>query len=634
VRRLALAAWALATAVVSSGSLVGGAAATPVPPGTSSCTYADTTRASVTASGSVLSGVEPGDVLSVTCSGLPASTAVVVDESSPLASVVSPTTLAVDERDATGAGTGVTDATGALSATSFTLPVNSTGGSGFAATDPNAACPPTQAQVDAGLLTCALVVSDAATGAALDEAQLVYATGEPTPAPPTLALVPATAANGDAVQVADASGAAGHWWGNAATSQSIPASHILVGTMPAASSGVTVSAATYVVASSTSNVPQWTTAVLNPPAIGGSFIVPGGVPAGSATVSVFEADASPAFAGESTNTSFPGDVSASASLSVLDTALATVSVDLAQGGDGSALVVTGSNWDPQGGPVIVEFSQSPTEPFSMIGTDTASAAVQSNGAFATVLLVGPTETTGLTGPDAVYVVAAQQAVTGGSPATIVASSPFTLEVGCAAGAAGSTCNLVLSLSSQVQGSLLSMAELPTAGNPSATDVTLSSVTLSGEFSDATGQMSTVLVNDDRGTLSGWTVTGQLEGPFVNASPQGPAVDNQFPADYLTWEPSVSLATAGSAPAPNGAAPGCPSGPSGPCPGPSGNLSEVTAGPAAALHDTTGTPVTLCSAASGGGGGSFECAAALVLAIPPQVALGTYQGTLDLVLIAL
>lgn len=628
-----MAALAVALSLTTTFAVAGAAGADPIPPSASICTYIDTTQPSVVASSSVLAGVEPGDVLSVSCTNLPASTGVVVEEQSPLASVENPASLATDERGSTGGGNGLTDASGSLTATSFTVPVNGSGGSAFSATDPNATCPPTQAQVDAGLLACSLVVADASSGTALDSATLVYGTNQPSPAAPTLATNISAGANGDTVQVGDATGAVGRWWGNATQSLNIPASSIRVGTAPAASSSVTISPATYTVPVS-AGIPQWGSASLTPPVLSGTFTVPSGVPAGPTTVSLYEPDSSSAFVGNSSNASFPGDVTAGAGFSMIDTTRATVSTDLAQAPNGSALLVSGSGWDPQGGPVSVEFSQTPTEPFSQVGTDHAGATVQPNGTFVTVLVVGPSETVGLTGPDAVSIVAAQQAVAGGTPTTIQASTPFTLEVGCATGAAGPTCDLLLSLSAQVQGSLLSMSELPTAGNPSATQVTLSSVTLSGQFSDASGQLSTILVNDDRGTLAGWSVTGQLETPFTNAAPTGPQSDNQIPADYLTWTPSVSLATTGSSPGTNQAAAGCPSGPTGPCPGPSGSLSEVQAGSFSALHDTTGAPVVLCSASAGGGGGSFDCAAALLLAVPPQIAAGTYATVLDLVLIGL
>lgn len=628
-----IAAVVVAALTISTTMFAVRAGADSVPPSSSLCTYIDTTQPSVVAGSSVLSGVEPGDVLSASCTNLAANVAVVLEEQSPLASVVNPSTLVVDERDPTGAGSGLADATGNLAATTFTVPVDGSGGSAFSAGDPNASCPPTQAQVNAGLLACSLVVADATAGTALDSVLLVYGTGQPSPADPTLATNVSAGANGDSVQVGESSGAAGHWWGGATQAVNIPASDIRIGSAPAASSTVTISAATYDVPV-TGGVPQWGSAAITPPAMSGSFTVPAGVSPGQTAVAVYEPNSSPAFTGNSPNSSFAGDLSADAAFTSIDTSQATVSTDLANGPDGAALVVTGASWDPQGGQVAVEFSQSPTEPYVMIGSDHATAAVQPNGAFATVLVVGPSETAGLSGPDAVSVVASQQAVTGGSPTTIQASSPFTLEVGCASGAGGSTCNVLLSLSAQVQGSLLSMSELPTTGNPSATEVVLSSVTLSGQFGDAVGRLSTVLVNDDRGTLAGWTVTGQLEGPFVNSAPIGPAADNQIAADYLTWDPSVSLATTGAAPGANATTPGCPSGPSGPCPGPSGTLSEVSAGAAASLHDPTGAPVVLCSAASGGGGGSFDCAAVLSLAVPPQIGAGTYGTVLDLVLVGL
>ena len=57
-----------------------------------------------------------------------------------------------------------------------------------------------------------------------------------------------------------------------------------------------------------------------------------------------------------------------------------------------------------------------------------------------------------------------------------------------------------------------------------------------------GQLNTVTVQDDRGTLSGWTVTGQLDRTSTTRA-HGPPVDNVIPADFLTWNPGVALATA-------------------------------------------------------------------------------------------
>lgn len=266
-----------------------------------------------------------------------------------------------------------------------------------------------------------------------------------------------------------------------------------------------------------------------------------------------------------------------------------------------------------------------------------------------------------------------------------------------------SCLVQQGLSEKVTGTELTVTEYSaTEGvgapgqNPSAILVNLSPVTLGpGVFQAAQGELNTVRVNDARGSLSGWTVTGIMASDF-----NGPAVglDNVIPADYLTWNPSVSLTYPGNLaagvvpdgtvappaygpdapPYPCGTAPGYTNGGTNgniPCPqvndnagastntagstqiggssplsnhstdpiwpttgaeGPSGILGEVTAGPIANLRtsengqpDYSATPALLCQAATGGGGGSFNCDASLSLAVPPYVAAGTYTATLDL-----
>jgi len=225
-------------------------------------------------------------------------------------------------------------------------------------------------------------------------------------------------------------------------------------------------------------------------------------------------------------------------------------------------------------------------------------------------------------------------------------------------------------------------------NPSAILVNLSPVTLGpGVFQAGQGMLNTVEVNDSRGSLSGWTVTGILESDFI-----GPAIgnDNVIPADYLTWNPSVSLTFPGDLAAgvvpygtvsppvygPDACAAGshatgtntniiCPTvndnagsanpagvtnntvapenhatdplWPASPAEGPSGLLYEVEAGPIANLGTTnTSAPdygtqpaQVLCEAPTGGGGGAFNCDASLSLAVPPYVAAGSYTATMDI-----
>jgi hypothetical protein len=225
-------------------------------------------------------------------------------------------------------------------------------------------------------------------------------------------------------------------------------------------------------------------------------------------------------------------------------------------------------------------------------------------------------------------------------------------------------------------------------NPSAILVNLSPVTLGpGVFQAGQGMLNTVEVNDSRGSLSGWTVTGILESDFI-----GPSIgnDNVIPADYLTWNPSVSLTFPGDLAAgvvpygtvsppvygPDACAAGshatgtntniiCPTvndnagsanpagvtnntvapenhatdplWPASPAEGPSGLLYEVEAGPIANLGTTnTSAPdygtqpaQVLCEAPTGGGGGAFNCDASLSLAVPPYVAAGSYTATMDI-----
>jgi hypothetical protein len=568
--------------------------ASPVSPSTTACTYTDGTQSSSAA----LSGVKPGDSISVSCSsGLGAGETLTIEELSPLALVVSPTSDVADEIDASASVAATASSTGSLTATTFVVP------STFQATDPNAACPPTQAQIDAGLVACEVAVADATSGTVLNRAWLLYS-AQGTPASPTLQLSTTSVAGGDKVSVSDAPSPTGYWWGSATQSTSIPASDILVGSTAASSSTVTVSPAVYSVTATS----PWT-AALTPPRLSGSFVVPSGLAGGSTTLSVFEPNSTP-LPGNSTNSAFPSYVEASTTVQVIATSSASLALAPTFGGAGTVVTVTGSSWDPQGGTVKLEFSQNASAPFTEIGSDSVTVAVQGNGTFVTTITVGQSEISGLTGNITAYVAGTQTALDG---ATISASAVFTLEPiteACVAGSTSCVGNQELNLGI-IAGSL-TMTDVTSSGNPGPGNVALSSVTLSGSFTTSTGNLNTVQVVDNRGTLTGWSVTGQLESDFENTTPHGQSTDNVIPADFLTWTPSVALATAGTSP--------------------SGVLSQVQAGPQATLQNLSGTAVTLCDAPSGGGGGGYDCGAALSLAVPPYDASGTYTAILDLVLL--
>jgi len=192
------------------------ASAIPIPPSTSSCTYNGSPVA-------FLASNTAGTPVTVNCTGLPAKTLLIVAQTSPLAGVISPATAATQEADLTTGKAVTTSATGTLSAT---ITVTATGGSpGFSALDKKAVCPPTQAQVNAGLTNCVVTVANLATTTGLNFGNIIYGI-QPTPHRPTLALTPSHIGKGGGTLTAsDKAGACPTpvkaksrcWWGAALT---------------------------------------------------------------------------------------------------------------------------------------------------------------------------------------------------------------------------------------------------------------------------------------------------------------------------------------------------------------------------------------------------------------------------------
>lgn len=87
----------------------------------------------------------------------------------------------------------------------------------YSASDPNAQCPPTQAQINAGVFGCAIAAVTAQnTPVTGGEFLLQYASQAlTTPANPTISALQSTGAPGSTINVADAAGATGYWWGDA-----------------------------------------------------------------------------------------------------------------------------------------------------------------------------------------------------------------------------------------------------------------------------------------------------------------------------------------------------------------------------------------------------------------------------------
>jgi len=192
------------------------ASAIPIPPSTSSCTYNGSPVAFAASN-------TAGTPVTVSCTGLPANTLLIVAQTSPLAGVISPSSAATQEADLSTGKAVTTSATGTLSAT---ITVTATGGSpAFSALDKKAVCPPTQAQVNAGLTNCVVTVADLATTTGLNFGNIIYGT-QPAPHRPTLALTPSSIGKGGGTLTAsDKAGACPTpvkarsrcWWGAALT---------------------------------------------------------------------------------------------------------------------------------------------------------------------------------------------------------------------------------------------------------------------------------------------------------------------------------------------------------------------------------------------------------------------------------
>src|SRR5215510_7025997 len=316
-----------AGALVLGAGLLGGtgvlaatpASAIPIPPSTSSCTY-NGSPVAVTASNTA------GTPVTVNCTGLPPNTLLIVAQTSPLAGVISPASSAAREADlATGMAV-TTSASGTLSAT---ITVTATGGTpGFSAIDKKAVCPPTQAQVNAGLTNCVVTVADLATATGFNFGNIIYGT-QPSPHAPTLKLKPSRIdVDRKRVTASDAAGACPTpvtaasrcWWGAALTgapnaAAGVPGFIVTIDGTPATNT-LAASPAVYCAQGATSAAcTGLAVGTLVGPHLSGTFFVPGAIreSEGPHTVAALEPNTTPAPGNGPGNT-----VKARATLCVVD----------------------------------------------------------------------------------------------------------------------------------------------------------------------------------------------------------------------------------------------------------------------------------------------------------------------------
>ena len=281
-------------------------------------------------------------------------------QASPLAVVTQPFSLTLlgSEADLSTAPLGTANA-GGIYTTNPPLAVGTTGAGTFTGggisprhllqlrTDPNAQCPPTQAQINAGLVTCVIAVDDVtkttATNATASQADfagvaLLDFSGQAKPqVPPTVSFNPPLVAAGHSATVTDAGSAtswwAGGWWaggypnnGLIAGPYTIPASNVLVNGKQASSSSVQVDPAVYcfyggTATSCNAGNGQDTPGAgqLFPAQLSGSVAIPS-TASGSAAVSIYEPNNwGTSFPGNNTNSAFPSsDLTATGNVPITD----------------------------------------------------------------------------------------------------------------------------------------------------------------------------------------------------------------------------------------------------------------------------------------------------------------------------
>jgi hypothetical protein len=179
--------------------------------------------------------VTPGSTITISCAAgsFSASSLIVLVEASGLAGIVSPSSADTSEIDLSALGLASSGTDGSLS-TTFTVPA------AFSASDSNAACPPTQAQINVGL-TCDLVLISLSGLTPVNEAMLTYQ-GQGRPHNPTLRATLSIHRGLKTITVSDWPGACPTpptassrcWWGAATTGSpgssvaSIPATEALL----------------------------------------------------------------------------------------------------------------------------------------------------------------------------------------------------------------------------------------------------------------------------------------------------------------------------------------------------------------------------------------------------------------------
>jgi hypothetical protein len=681
----------------------------------------------------------PNDVIEVTCDDLIPNEGVAVLQASELEGL-DPSSNQENFADISDGDTGAAaDGSGHLDVTSPDAADDSGDFATYSNLDPNVTCPVNQQSANLGATNCIITAADIGTEDPLVIFDTHYTgsqpgvTGDATPQNPVISSPTPVILNPSAATPITINTTSGFWWGasgegtggsspfpNPTVTISNPANPANVQVLPPADSTLTVSPAAYTykkTTGGTATYPVMTGGVTVPASVT-SALTPGtnnltvieGTEAGtqlSASFTVFVPGGSASAGTAPSGTVGPGTAvtwngstgwySGSGSTfagtwvssdAACNTALAAdepITAHLTESGTGGTEAFTANTGDLPSA-AFANTDCLSADAWSIDVTQTVGAVQVGSATLAPITLVSTASSCVIGQPGTNGYVNLYPGTPNGDAQEYNSGTPALGEPAIPAtgiGGSENACLVQQTLTQVVNGTDLTVTEYQASqgintgvAGDDVTDVVLTPVTLGpGVFQAGQGQLNTVEVNDSRGTLSGWTVTGILENDF-----QGPAVgnDHTIPADYLTWDPSVSLTYPGdlsqsSAVVPSGVLAPPPYGPdAGPAgsasggnnsnikwpsgvndqegtanaadggtwpdaEGPSGLLNEVQAGPIANLGTANGGAAdyqaeeadVLCQAAPDGGGGAFNCDATLSLAVPPYVAAGTYTDTLDL-----
>jgi hypothetical protein len=204
---------ALTSASVASASTPTANVASTLP-----CTIAVTGAGQLVAGTTLIAGAVAGTTqIKFDCNA--SSGAAIVAEASLLAGLSSANVVPTAEADTSSPGiftasssdTGCPAGTaGACTVATLAIPATFT-----AAGDANAQCPPTQAQINDGIFGCAVAVANSSQQEITGGEYLLEYANQTPPAAPTISALQSGGSPGSLINVADAAGATGHWWGNA-----------------------------------------------------------------------------------------------------------------------------------------------------------------------------------------------------------------------------------------------------------------------------------------------------------------------------------------------------------------------------------------------------------------------------------